>query len=294
MIGRNSDKQLVSAITAFPGASKHNKLRVDDDQFIFYDNVLLEMNVRPAKTLRDFLSSFSQCYDFAQKELAKKGLHLITKASAKFPLSECEDLEACVFGCDPEYCIYKLTEDGKIMRVEPPALPMGNTFRSCGGHIHIGHLIATVEHGRPANVVKLMDGFVGVTALLIDKDPSSAARRKLYGGAGTHRVSSYGLEYRTLSNFWWASPRYVEVIYNLTRFVVQQALTNPDVVDKHIDDNSLQDIINKGKVDEASEFYKKVSPLLPYELQGRIDELRHDIKVGTLHDEWARVKRIAA
>ena len=284
----------VSAIKVFPTSSKDNKMQVNDGQYIFYDNVLLEMNVRPAKTLREFLQSFKECFDFTQDQLKRKSMHIKVQASAKFPLPQCEDADACIFGCDPEFCIYNRTADNKIMRIEPPALPMGNTFRSCGGHIHIGHLIATVEHGDPGMVVKLMDGFVGATALLIDPDPTSADRRQLYGGAGTHRVSSYGLEYRTLSNFWLGAPRYVDVIYNLTRFVINQALTNPGAVDRIIDDKDLQEIINKGKEKDAEELFKKLGRTLPFDLQSTIDELRSVRVPVNVYDEWARVKREAA
>jgi hypothetical protein len=285
---------LVSAIKVFPLASKDNKLQVNEDQYIFYDNVLLEMNVRPAKTLREFLQSFKECFDFTQDQLRKKSMYLKVRASSKFPLTQCEDADACIFGCDPEFCIYSRTADNKIMRVEPPVLPMGNTFRSCGGHIHIGHLIATVEHGDPGMVVKLMDGFVGATALLIDPDETSAERRKLYGGAGTHRVSSYGVEYRTLSNFWLSSPKYVDVIYNLTRFVINQALTNPNVVDRLIDAKDLQEIINKGKEKDAEELFKKLGRSLPFDLQENIEKLRTARTQVNVYDEWSRIKREAA
>jgi hypothetical protein len=295
MVARIQDGSFVSAIRVLPGFSKDNKLPVGDGQFIFYDNVLLEMNIKPAKTLREFLAAFANCYDFTQRYLAKKGYCLIQQASQTFPKQECEDVEACIFGCDPEYCIYNRTGDGKIMRIDPPVLREGNTFRSCGGHVHIGHLIATVEHGNPARVVKLMDGFVGSTALLLDRDQTSQARRKLYGGAGTHRVSDYGLEYRTLSNFWYATPTLTGIIYGLTRHVIQQALTNPDVIDKLIDGKDLQKIINDGNIKDAAELYKKVSKFLPMDLQESIDFWQFEGELsGDLNHTWSRVKRDAA
>src|SRR5437773_960527 len=199
------DGTLVSAIKVLRGYGKTNKLEVPYNQAAFYDNVLMEFNVAPSGTFRDFEEHFKTCLIFANKLLGREGLRLTQQSSAIFPQSECEDPESQEFGCEPEFSIYKL-KDGLIQALQPPVLPKGNTFRSCGGHIHIGHPIATFDGGNPPMVVKMMDLFVGNTAILIDHDVTSGARRKIYGGAGTHRIAKYGLEYRTLSNFWLRSP----------------------------------------------------------------------------------------
>jgi hypothetical protein len=44
-----------------------------------------------------------------------------------------------------------------------------------------------------------MDLYLGVPSVLMDQGEQ---RKKMYGAAGAHRVKSYGVEYRTLSNFW--------------------------------------------------------------------------------------------
>jgi hypothetical protein len=68
----------------------------------------------------------------------------------------------------------------------------------------------------------MLDLFLGATSVLIDHDPTSAARRILYGGAGNHRpCPKYGVEYRTLSNFWIASPDMVALIYDLTELAMK-------------------------------------------------------------------------
>jgi hypothetical protein len=261
-------KQPVSAIRLLPEHGKSNKVQISDDQQMFYDNVLLEFNVKPASTFTEFRENLGKCLSFAEKFLSTKNAKLAMQASTTFPKSECENPEASMFGCDPEYNIYKRSPEGLIMRVEPPVVT--TTFRTCGGHIHIGHPIATTDRSRggdPPLVVKLMDAFVGSTALLLDKDPTSQARRDLYGGAGTHRVASYGLEYRTLSNFWIRSPHLVKIMFQLTRQVIELAISKPDVIDNIIAPNELQDIINNGKVDDAQTFYDKISSNLSWELQ---------------------------
>lgn len=263
----------VSAIKVFPGHGKQAKIPIGD-QAIFYDNVLLELNLRPARTLYEFNANFKQALDGASKILHKKGLHLSTQASVTFPQSECEDEEACVFGCEPEFCIYNRTDDNKIMRVDPPLLPEGSTFRTCGGHIHIGHPVADWERGGdPGNVIKLMDGFIGVISVMLDKDASSPARKKLYGGAGTHRITPYGVEYRTLSNFWLSTPRLVAIIYKLTRLVIEKAMIDPHIMDTLIEMPDLQKLVNAGTISEAYEFYNhNLAKHIPFELQHDIDD----------------------
>lgn len=284
-----------SAIKVFPGHGKEAKIPIGD-QAIFYDNVLLEFNLKPARNLLEFSANFRECLSGTSKILKRKNLYLSTTASLAFPEDQCEDDEACIFGCDPEFCIYNRTEDGKIMRVDPPLLPEGDTFRSCGGHIHIGHAIANWESGGdPATVIQLMDGFVGVVSLLIDKDMSSAARKQLYGGAGTHRVTPYGVEYRTLSNFWFSDPRLTEIVYKLTRLVVEKALTNPRLMDNLIDPVDLQRLINKGKLDEAYKFYDaNLRKHIPFELQKWIESLLHSSHHSLLQEQWDITQSLAA
>lgn len=284
-----------SAIKVFPGHGKESKIPIGD-QAIFYDNVLLEFNLRPARTLMEFNANFKECLIGASKILKKKNLYLRTRASLNFPALECEDDDACVFGCEPEFCIYNRTSDNKIMRVDPPIMEPGSTFRSCGGHIHIGHVMANWETGGdPATVIKLMDAFVGVVSVFLDKDESSAARKKLYGGAGSHRVTPYGVEYRTLSNFWLSDPKLTEIIYKLTRLVMEKVLTNPTVIDDVIDLPSLQKLVNEGSPQKALSFYEHaLEGNLPFELQHLIDTCMDCGYYDLPQKRWAPLLEVAA
>lgn len=285
-----------SAIKVFPGHGKESKIQVGD-QAIFYDNVLLEFNLRPARTLMEFKANFKECLNGTEKILRKKNLYLLSKASLEFPALECEDDDACVFGCEPEFCIYNRTDEGKIMRVDPPVMEPGSTFRSCGGHIHIGHVMANWETGGdPATVIKLMDAFVGVASVFLDKDMTSTARKKLYGGAGSHRVTPYGVEYRTLSNFWLSDPRITEVIYKLTRLVIEKTLTNPTIIDGVIDLPSLQKLVNEGTPAQAWDFYHyALENTLPFELQTLVSQCLDCGYYNLPAERWNRVElKVAA
>lgn len=265
------DGTLVSAIKVLKGKSKNNKLALPNGQATFYDNVLIEFNIAPSPTFRDFEENFGVALRAASEVVAKDGLVLKQQSSATFPLSECMDEESQRFGCDPEYSIYKTDKEGIIQQLQPPTLPKGNTFRSCGGHIHIGHPVATFENGNPPMVVKMMDLFVGNSALLIDPDPTSQARRKIYGGAGTHRLADYGLEYRTLSNFWLAKPFLAEIIYRLTRLAVQLAVAKPGLALDLATNKETEDIINTGAKDKALTLFDKTRNFMSDDLKEKLD-----------------------
>ena len=97
------------------------------------------------------------------------------------------------FGCNPTLNTYEKS----FKRVTG----LRERFRAAGGHIHMGGLTEN-DKANPDKLVALWDIFAGNTCVLIDRDPDNARRRKIYGRAGEHRMKSYGIEYRVLSNFW--------------------------------------------------------------------------------------------
>jgi len=64
-------------------------------------------------------------------------------------------------------------------------------------HIHIGY--KDPNDKTSLELVRRMDIFLGIPSLLMDKDNR---RRAMYGAPGSFRMKPYGVEYRTLSNFW--------------------------------------------------------------------------------------------
>jgi len=65
------------------------------------------------------------------------------------------------------------------------------------GHIHIGY--ENPDTDTSIAIIQAMDLFLGVSSILLDDDTE---RRVMYGKAGAYRFKKYGVEYRTLSNFW--------------------------------------------------------------------------------------------
>lgn len=187
-----------------------------DGNLYYYDNVLAECTVKPGSTKEEVLNNFRS----ALKGYAEvvRPYRLTTRASADFPKEELSNPEAQRAGCAPDNCAY-------TMRMcKPPKKQFQNgTLRSCGGHIHLGEnfVVKNEEGPQPIFVIYMMDLFLGIPSLFMDNDPTSQARRSLYGQAGRYRKKAYGVEYRSLGNFWLQSPTFVSTIYDLSMFAVK-------------------------------------------------------------------------
>lgn len=225
------DGNYKSAIGIVNG-TKEKKVDLGGGHKMFYDNVLCEFNVKSGNSEDEVIGNFSDLF-----RRAAKALHPFTlrpQASHLFPAKECQHPDARVFGCEPEFCAYEMTQ------LNPPTCEVGNTFRSAGGHIHLGYtaeaypLLAPVANKDTDDedrserdwgrvwVIRMMDLFVGLPSLFVDHDPTSAPRRKLYGKAGTHRPKEeYGVEYRATSNFWLQSPKLTSLVYRLSARTVE-------------------------------------------------------------------------
>ncbi len=122
--------------------------------------------------------------------------------SAIFSKEALVDPMARVFGCEPDFNAWK---DGSM---NPHPKSKNKRLRSCGGHIHIGYNNPYIDVSMA--IVRALDVHVTIPSLLIDTD---TRRRELYGKAGSFRPKDYGVEYRTISNFWIKDKSYVDWVF---------------------------------------------------------------------------------
>ncbi len=150
----------------------------------------------------------------------KFGFVPVTGAGRWIPQSEFVDLTDASkrFGCVPSSNIY----GAKSIDVDA----MFYMFRPLGGHIHLGFDKQKVNL---AQFVRLLDIFVGNTSVLFDQNDTDLQqeRRKNYGRAGEFREKPYGVEYRTLSNFWLKNYVYMSMVYGLARQALALAMQDP-------------------------------------------------------------------
>lgn len=203
----NKDGRLKSAIGVING-TKEYPMQIAHG-VVSWDNVNAEFGITPAVDENDWVDRHRKCL-LELSEIVKP-LKLSVKASADFPDSELEHPFARIFGCEPDFNPYTL------MVNTVPEDAASKPLRTAGGHIHLGSDSVGNEMDKQIGVVKAMDIFLGLTSLILDKDPTSHRRRILYGKAGAHRPKPYGVEYRALGNFWLSSPNLTRLMYKLTR-----------------------------------------------------------------------------
>jgi len=287
---RDPEGELRSAIGIIRG-TKDERLDLGDGNAIYYDNVLAECNIRPGNSPEAAVANFRECFErFAEHVAPHK---LVVQASAHYPEGECEHDDAKVFGCEPEFCAYT------VCMIEPPICE--DTFRSAGGHIHIGYDggVDGPEEEEELNfqiawnriwVVRMADLLLGIPSLFLDKDPTSKERRKLYGGAGSHRsCADWGVEYRTLGNFWLAKPSLVSLVYDLSDRCVQLVLdehVHEKIWDDEIDPNDLCKTINTWDEEGAKKYMKVLKRYVPEALFAQIKREIDSPESGDLYQEW--------
>lgn len=188
------------------------------------DNVALEFNTPPTDDCKTFVKYVNTALKELEQRAKAQGLTLSIVASAVFSDSELNNEHARRFGCDPDFNAWTLQENRRDDDVDP-------NLRSCGGHIHVGVDDWNMEH--KINLVRAMDLYLGIPSIRLDNGIEGTRRRQLYGKAGAFRDKVYGVEYRTLSNFWLASNKLKAWAFNQSqeavKFIEQDnRLTNED------------------------------------------------------------------
>lgn len=204
---RDSEGEAVPAV-GLVGGKKGAPEDLGSGYGVQVDNVMLEFNVPPTRGALEFYDSIdtglrlsliaaNSGYGKGQRALSahpRAEVHFQTDQLAQFGESVFE------FGCSPDYDAYQ--EGAPALPVDPDALSEGPyAVRFAGGHIHFGSTENSLD-AVPAFVrAAFADLFLGLPSIGADSQPR---RRSMYGQAGRHRPTTFGFEYRTLSNFWVA------------------------------------------------------------------------------------------
>lgn len=220
------------------------------------DGMALEFNIEPANNIEEFVSNITEVLSQIRKQL-KDGIDFDYKSTVHLTeeYMKTRSFEELEMGCEPDYNAYTGEENTKPT-IERP-------MRTAGGHIHVGlgmEIPDTLEtRGIINKMVHLMDIFVGVPSLLIDKDDE---RREMYGKAGCLRYKSYGFEYRSLSNFWIQSETLMRWVYQQTEMAMNN-FENYDNILAMVPD--AQDVINTSNRERAREIVQMLGINIPEE-----------------------------
>lgn len=216
------------------------------------DNVLAEINIDPARTAAQWETNISAVVEELRARLPDN-VFISKFASALFPAGELMHPKAKEFGCDPD--INAWTESTNNFTKPKGTL---SRLRSAGGHVHIGIPELSVEDG--FEVIRCLDAFIGIQTVLHDSD---VQRKVLYGKAGAMRFKSYGVEWRTPSNFWAHSAATRKWMFESAMFIAK----NFKSLQKYYITHNVTEAINSNDKGAASrllgEFIKHV-PLPKY------------------------------
>lgn len=233
----DSTGKFISSIDRI-GGTKSSPQDIGEGCAIQEDNVAVEFNTPPCKTVEDFIKAIDYNLEYLTMQARVQGLSLSAVPSAIFEDDQLQDMRAREFGCEPDFNAWNDGQQNPKPRAENPNL------RSAGGHIHVGG----VEDLDLLEVVKAMDLFVGVPMVLFDTD---TLRRQLYGKAGAFRKKSYGVEYRTASNAWTQTKERISWVFDQTHKAVA-FVKSGGKIDKELGEK-IQKCINTSDVTLAKE-----------------------------------------
>lgn len=199
------------------------------------DNVLAEYCIPPAKTKSEFYRNIAKSMGYINTSIPKDFCTLAFPAAnlhERFLRTE----NALLFGCEPDFNAY-------TQWVNPRPNAEEHTLRSAGGHIHIGYdgagpvfdlhnpddRIVSADTDRQ-NIIKALDLFLSVPLVLIEPDNK---RKELYGKAGAYRPKKYGVEYRTISNYYASSEKLTKWAFSNTKEAINW-LNKGNAVDKEL------------------------------------------------------------
>ena len=206
------------------------------------DNVLGEFNIPACSNFEEFKKSIQ----FMKGEFNKilKSINpdygYRCLSSATYDPEELKSPEANEYGCDPDYNVYTETYN------ERPKKALGNV-RACGFHIHISYDNPNIETS--LMLVRYLDAVLGLSSVLYDTDTK---RRKLYGNAGSFRLKSYGVEYRSLGGVMLKEAN-LKLVWDLIMEAIHQYNHKGSLPDPII----IQDLINNSRADKVKNLLKK-------------------------------------
>jgi hypothetical protein len=299
MLSRNG--KIYSAIGIVKGTKERRKKI--GKHAIYYDNVMAECSIAPGKSRDESVSNIKDCLQQYAKAVAPYKLE--TRAAHQFDADQLKHPDAMKISCDPETCVYQQVD----ILTDKDTLK-GMSLRTAGGHVHLGSEILR-GYNRDISIF-LLDLFLGLPSIYIDTDPTTKIRKELYGKSGRYRVPIYGVEYRTLGNFWLASPKLVEFVYDVCAFVLDfidsgkweslwhideerlesdEAWSEPDFHPSQCfqcigyDVAQLRDAIDTSDVVKGQEFLTFIKEFMPAKLHSKIAKLS-ERRQDNFYKEW--------
>lgn len=184
------------------GGTKGAPIDIGEGFGLQEDNVMVEWNMPPCSIPEQFadraVEGLERVMNFVRTKVPNAARHIGN--SLVFPVSMMQSEQAQEFGCSPDFDAYQRGAPAPLVEPATFSTRKGEQ-RFAGGHIHIGF-------DNPNEVpefvtASLCDLFIGLRSIY--HGDRQGERRNYYGQPGRFRPTDYGIEYRTVSNYWLGS-----------------------------------------------------------------------------------------
>lgn len=246
------EKGLIPAFTFLP---HKDEAPIENGHKLFWDGFQAEWNYNEGKeSVEDLIDSVQNAMFALQTQARKHNptakllLQNVVPIEDKL-LNELDEV-FIMLGCMPSFNAYGQkglhVKDCRKLK-----------YRFAGGHLIFG-LGKTKPKYR--DLVKVMDSILGIWSVGAARHIDNPIRRQYYGLAGEFRTpkfgKTFGVEYRTLSNFWLASPQ----LMRMTWAIAIQAMSFAHSRYAKLwaaDENEVQETINYCDVKRANEILER-------------------------------------
>lgn len=248
----------IGSVAGKLGCSKWEKRFFSDDVRIQEDNVLVEFDTNPQDTLEKFIKNIqdgikacNQVVDEVNHDVAEK------ICSHVYTLDELKSFHKSVFefGCDPDF-------NALTGAVNPKPTAADPGLRTAGGHVHIGYkdnMPKGMDFTQSQSLMGVLcDYYLGLFSMLEDKDDR---RKELYGKAGAVRMKPYGIEYRTMSNFWIFDELHHRIVWDQVHKAVDALNGDWERLVGTIDPKEIQRVINENDKAVAEKYIRMLGLL---------------------------------
>jgi len=207
IIDQNTAKPLKAS--QFTGGTKDDVEEMGDDFNVHADNVMMELNLPPSVSKEAFVKNILTGKTKLQDILFPHTL--VTVPSMHFPKNLLLSKDDWEIGCDPDKSAYTMQNN--------PTIELKTGMRFAGGHVHIGLPEDMIEIDTIISIIKALDYLF---MDMVIREDSDSNRKEIYGTPGRFRFKDYGLEYRSLSNFWLRRVVSIKRVYD----IVEEAVNN--------------------------------------------------------------------
>jgi len=248
----NTETKDVINAKPFIKGSKENPFNFDTSNPFWctsLDNVLAEMNIPPAVTEDEFDGFVEKAISYLHSILPPNITTLAEPAMYIKPefLNTRESQE---FGCTPSLNAYTMEEN-------PQPKGSETTLRTGAFHIHIKY--NNMSFVKSADLIKIMDLYLGIPALLIE--PVNE-RRKLYGTPGEFRYHpDKTTEYRVLSNYFSKNSMLRKWAFSNTMASIESYNKRGPL--RAGDAQQIRDVINRADLSRAEQIIEKFNVPMP-------------------------------